>query len=122
MVFVPKRHREQETAAADNGPVAAVAAAEPIAETPKPAEQPEIKSPADGAALQARLAEMQRAEELVQQRQQPQFQPPEPPPSIEQMIEGAAVPENAKAWLRAHPDYVSDLDKNQELRGGHVLS
>jgi hypothetical protein len=129
MVFVPKRHREQE--AEPHGPAvdaAPVAPAEPPADA-KPAEQPKEHDPVSAAALKARLAEMERAEQLATRQQPPQrvqYEPPlEPqaePPTVEQIISRAQIPEQAKAWLRMHPVYVSDPEKNARMREVHNVA
>jgi len=114
----------------DEPPVSAppeITAAElPPAAEPKPIEQPETESPVEKAArneLKKRLEEMERAEGL-QRRQPPQRaaepqQPQEPIDPIEFVLANSGLPEGAKAWLRKHPEYVLDPEKNAELQHFH---
>jgi hypothetical protein len=74
-----------------------------------------------------RLAEMERAENLQREvaQQHPQFatEPQEPQaPSAEQIIASSGLPENAKDWLRAHPEYVSDPVKNAQMQRMHYVA
>jgi hypothetical protein len=98
---------------------------------PKPAESVEpgpsnAESPAEKAAknaLKARLAETQRAAEMEREAiaQQPRFAESQPhePPTTEQIIEATQLPEKAKRWLREHPEYISDINKNQTIIALH---
>jgi hypothetical protein len=103
---------------------------EPVAaeqsETPTPAEQPTTeKSPADQAAQNAirqRLAEMNHAQELTRAstQQQPQLAEPEQPQDpVELVLANSGLPERACVWLRQHPEYMSDPEKNSELQFRH---
>jgi hypothetical protein len=103
---------------------------EPVVDA-KPLEQPAAElSPAEQAAqsaLKQRLQEMQHAEALTRQaiNQQPQYAPePQEPqmPTAEQIIASSGLPENAKDWLRAHPDYVLDPVKNAKLQKMHNVA
>lgn len=117
-MHVTKRYREQQETAAEP----------PAVEAPKPAEQPETQSPAAAAAtsaIQARLAEMQNAERLVREAQQPHaVEPPAEPPQIdaEELIAAANIPNRAKSWLRQHPEYVTDRVKNGEIMALHNVA
>src|SRR5262245_6172236 len=113
MASLRKRYRPNlESPIARNEPPVsvppAVTAAElPPAVEPKPIEQIETQSPADAAgtaAIKARLAEMERAEGLVQgaaqhqQRPPPQQQPPQMPVAVQK-------------WLLEHPQYTDPNDQ-----------
>lgn len=47
---------------------------------------------------------------------QPQQSPQNP---IERQISGMPIPDNAKDWLRGHPDYLTDPRKNSKLQAAH---
>jgi hypothetical protein len=123
------------TSAPTNGaelpPVAAHKPVEPIAvgNAVKQAEQ---------SALRDRLREMENAEGIAREvlSQQPrlatelpteplaieQEEPQEQPLTVEQIIEGSGLPERAKTWLRAHPDYISDPTKNARIQKMHHVA
>src|SRR5215475_2203475 len=61
----------------------------------------------------------QQRQQRPQRQQQPQQQQP---PTIEQIIDGSQIPERAKVWLRAHPDYISDPAKNNQLIKMHNVA
>jgi len=44
---------------------------------------------------------------------------PSPAPSVEQQIDSLGVPDNAKAWLRSHPEMVTDPSQNNRLGTVH---
>src|SRR5215831_3584530 len=104
---------------------------DPVADA-KPPEQIETTSPAEAAsssAIKDRLEEMVRAEGLQQRQQQPQQRPQqpqqqpqqaqEPVDPVEFVLANSGLPERAKAWLRKHPEYVLDQEKNAELQHFH---
>lgn len=43
-----------------------------------------------------------------------------PPPDFEQKVSALGVPDNAKSWLRQHPELVNDAAKNEELGAAHL--
>jgi hypothetical protein len=55
------------------------------------------------------LEQIKRAEQLQQRMAQP--------PSMDAQI--AVLPQEAQAWLRAHPEYWTDQQKNRKLHGLH---
>lgn len=79
------------------------------------------RAEAEKAQMEAREEQWKRQQQRQPQRQQPQ-QRVQQPPSVEQIIAGAAVPEQAKAWLRAHPDYITDPTKNAQLVKMHNVA
>ena len=102
---------------------------DPVVDAPKAAEI-ETESPAEKAAkneLRQRLAEMEHAESLQRERQQPQQpqqsqqpqQAQEPVDPVEFVLANSGLPERAKAWLRKHPEYLLDPEKNAELQFHH---
>jgi len=131
MVSVPRKYREQEENGAAVAATTPVATPEPPAE-PKPAEpveQPQASDPvraAEQSAIAARLAEMERAEQLARQpiNQPPPQHPVEPqePPSAEQIIASSRLPDQAKDWLRQRPELVLDPIKNDQLQKAHDLA
>src|SRR5215471_10154505 len=88
----------------------------PDAVDAKPPEMPATtESPADVAAkeaiaLQLRLKEMERAEQLNReavQQQPPQAAEPQPQqPTLEQYI--SHLPERVQRWYRKHPEFATD--------------
>jgi hypothetical protein len=102
----------------------------PVAADTKPPEQPKTESPADEAArtaLKQRLREMENAEVLQREAIQQAHLASEPPqeqqmPTAEQIVASSGLPENAKDWLRAHPDYVLDPVKNAKLQKMHNVA
>jgi hypothetical protein len=90
----------------------------PIADAPKPPEQPTTEpSPADAAArsaLKARLAEMENAERLTREAvsQHPQYaaEPQEPQ-------QQSAMPARVEKWLAEHPQY---LDPNDSVAQAEI--
>jgi hypothetical protein len=111
-------------------PVAGAEPPPPVVDA-KPPEPPVAEpSPADEAgkvALRQRLAEMERAENLQREiaQQPPQFatEPQEPQqPTAEQIIASSGLPENAKDWLRAHSEYVTDPILNAEMQRKHYVA
>src|SRR5262245_57743387 len=112
-----------------NAPVAAppheAKLVEPVADGVKPLEldQPNPVEEASRNALKQRLAEMQNAETIVRsslsQQQLADEPPSQKPKSVEEIIEGCQLPERAKSWLRAHPDYVTDPAKVAQITAMH---
>ena len=97
----------------------------PAVET-KPVEPMVESSPAEEAAqnaLRQRLKEMENAEALQRQQQQPQHaeepQQQEPVDPVEFVLVNSGLPERAKVWLRKHPEFVLDQEKNAELQHFH---
>src|SRR5262245_43003029 len=83
----------------------------PDAVESKPIEQRETESPVDAAAstaIKERLAEMERAEQLTRQQQQPSQYASEPPQQPE-------IPDHVKKWIDAHPQYFNDDIARMEL-------
>src|SRR5215469_16536454 len=105
------RTRYQTTESKDApvmSPPEVTAAELPPAVEPKPIEQPETESAADKAAqneLRKRLAEMERAEGLQRQQQQPQHAA-EP----QQAQQQPAMPAHVQEWLSRHPQYMDPAD------------
>jgi hypothetical protein len=86
-------------------------------------------SPAEEAAQNAikqRLEETQRAaameREAINQRPQYAESGPNEPLTTEQIIANSGLPDRAKRWLREHPDYISDLNKNNTLIALHDVA
>jgi hypothetical protein len=118
------------------------AAAAPDPATPSAAA--DIFRPADTAsarpledeekvAMRKRLQEMEDAQQRVQQLEagiaqqaqiahQLQSAPPPQQPSVETIIANAPLPESAKAWLLAHPDYITDAAKNAQMQEMHYVA
>jgi hypothetical protein len=81
-------------------------------------------SPAQTAASDAikqRLQEMERAAEIEREaiNQQPRYADEPQTPTAEQIIESTQLSSRAKAWLREHPEYISDRAKNSEIIALH---
>lgn len=60
-----------------------------------------------------------------QRREVAKKDPPQPTqtapaaPSVEEQIEALRLPDNAKTWLRNHPDLISDATQNSRLSAAH---
>jgi hypothetical protein len=108
----------------------------PVAEK-QSAEPPAVENAvraAESSALKARLAEMDRAEELVREalQQQPRLateppaiepeEPQEQPLTVEQIVASSGLPKRAQDWLLQHPEYVTDLAKNEQLQKLHHVA
>jgi hypothetical protein len=99
----------------------------PIDNSPPPEDlsvsaQSEPVEKAAQAAIKDRLAELERAESVAQEPQHPQFateQQPQLSP-LEQVL--ATVPEGARGWLRAHPEYLGDPEKTAHLQHAHLVA
>jgi hypothetical protein len=109
--------RNDEPPAAST-PQAGAAQLPPVAEI-KPAEPLEIEaSPVEQAARDAvkkRIAELTETEPIkpvVIERPNP----------TEQTIANSGLPPRAQAWLRAHPDYISDATKNERMQKMHYVA
>src|SRR5262249_32155623 len=118
-----------------SSPPSGMTAEPPPAVEPKPLPEiePEAKAPAETAAtaeirkqtagIQARIAEMERAEQLTRQAQQPSPPPqPQQPPTVDQVIAHSGLPPKFQNWLRQHPDYINDPAKNEQLRRLHAVA
>ena len=100
----------------------------PVDDSPPPEDlsasaQSEPVEQAEKAAIKQRLAELERAESVAQQPDPPQLAS-EPRPQqispLEQVL--ATVPVAARGWLRSHPEYLSDPEKNAEIQHAHLVS
>ncbi len=98
----------------------------PVDDSPPPPDisvdaQSEPVEKAARAAIKDRITELERAEAISQQPQPPQFasEPQEPSP-LEQIL--ATVPEGARGWLRAHPEYLGDPEKNAHIQHAHLVA
>jgi hypothetical protein len=134
MASFRKRYQDDlaQTPTHKNAPAVAstpVQAAEPppAAEPQKPLEEIQKPSAADEAAanaIQARIAEMDRAESLAQQQAanhprlaaEPQ-PPPQQQPTIEQAI--ANLPKRAQGWYKSHPEYFTDPEGAARMQYAH---
>ena len=93
---------------------------------------PATESPADVAAkdaiaLQLRLKEMERAEQLNReavQQQPPQAAEPQPQqpqqPTLEQYI--SHLPERVQRWYRKHPEFATDPEKAAQVQYCHHVA
>jgi hypothetical protein len=59
---------------------------------------------------------------VLQQQLATEKQQPQQPLSAEDAIAESGLPDSAKAWLRQHPEYVSDPLKNQEIGALHRVA
>jgi len=108
------------------------AAEPPPAVETKPVEPMVESSPAEEAAqnaLRQRLKEMESAEALQRQQQQPpqhaeepQAQEPQPQeqPTLEQLI--ANLPPRIQRWYRAHPEFLTDPEKAAQIQYCHHVA
>jgi hypothetical protein len=100
----------------------------PVDNSPPPEDisvdaQSEPVEQAAQASIKQRLAELERAESVSQEPQRPQFanEPQEQQLSpLEQIL--ATVPEGARGWLRAHPEYLGDPEKNAHIQHAHLVA
>jgi hypothetical protein len=144
MASVRKKYRDENGADKDapvaTAPQAAAAQSSPASETPTPAETPKPAEPeaernpveqAAQSALRDRLHEMENAERSVRETPQqpeesfarePQQQPQQRPVTMEQIIADSQIPERAKAWLRQHPEYMTDSVKNARIAKMHYVA
>jgi hypothetical protein len=101
---------------------------EPAANAGKPPPEVETESPAEKAgkdALRQRLAEMERAETLTRQAQQPppraaEPQEPQELPSLEDQI--AHLPERVQGWYRKHPELAMDPERAAQVQYCHHVA
>jgi len=113
-------------------PTGAAKLPDPVVDA-KPPEMPATESPADVAAkdaiaLQLRLKEMERAEQLNRQPQQqqppqaaePQQQQQPQAPTLEDVI--AHLPERAKRLYREHPEFATDPEKAAQIQYCHHVA
>src|SRR5262249_47529249 len=108
MASLRKKYQPQDAPVMSPPEVTAAELPEPVADA-KPPEQPETESAADKAAqneLRKRLAEMERAEGLQRQQQQPHAA--EPPQQAQQQPE---MPAAVAKWLAEHPKYTNPNDQ-----------
>ena len=112
-------------------PTSAAKLPDPVADS-KPPEMPATESPADVAAkdaiaLQLRLKEMERAEQLNRQPQQqpppqaaePQQQQPQAP-TLEDHI--AHLPPRVQGWYRKHPELATDPERAAQVQYCHHVA
>jgi hypothetical protein len=133
MASLRKRHQSH---ADSDAPISTPPPAAEPTSTQSPAPLPEeikTESPADVAAknaLRDRLQEMENAQRINQQRPE-QHEPAAAPmeindepqrPTAEQIIATSGLPERAKNWLRQHPEYITDKDKNDLLLKMHYVA
>src|SRR5262245_29429596 len=136
MASLRKRHRELTDELPPElqppSPVEGAAAVSHIlardeTQSPKPSSPAADAAPAvdqyeDKVAMRKRRQEMEAAQQRVSQletqiAQQAQIQhqlqqaPQQQQPSVETIIANAPLPENAKAWLLQHPEYITDQAK-----------
>src|SRR5262245_38534910 len=107
MVSVPKKYREQEAAGNGAAPVAPepIAPSDPVRAAEENARLKEMNS------LNVRLQEMERADALSRQAQQP----PQPEPQESQ--QQPAMPPAVEKWLSANPQY---LDPNDHVAQAEI--
>src|SRR6516164_10210516 len=132
MASLRKRYSTQAETSDKSAPTVAATpqvAAEPppVAEDKPPTEPIQVDEPspvqkAEQSALKQRLAEMERAEELVQQaaQQPPQLATEPSPPTLEQAI--AHLPERIKRWYVAHPEFLTDPEKAAQIQYLHHVA
>ena len=112
-------------------PTGAAKLPDPVVDA-KPPEMPATESPADVAAkdaiaLQLRLKEMERAEQLNRQPQQqpppqaaePQQQQPQAP-TLEDHI--AHLPPRVQGWYRKHPELATDPERAAQVQYCHHVA
>jgi hypothetical protein len=100
-------------------PQTAAAQLPPATEATKPAAPLEIEtSPVEQAARDAvkkRIAELTETEPI----KPVVIEQPNP---TEQIIANTGLPPRVQAWLRAHPDYITDKDKNARMQEMHYVA
>jgi len=113
MASIRKRYADRvEAPPVTAPPTSAAKLPDPVADA-KPPEMPATESPADVAAkeaiaLQLRLREMERAEQLNRQPQQP---PPQASELQQPQPQGPAMPPAVQKWLAEHPEYCDASDQ-----------
>lgn len=77
-------------------------------------------------AARTQLVDLERGKQSFESRRaEPPAQKPAPappaaaPPDFEHKVAALGVPDNAKSWLRQHPEFIDDVSKNQELGSAH---
>lgn len=71
------------------------------------------------AAAAARLDRLEDGKQAFESKRktEPETRPAPQPQGFEQRI--AALPENAKGWLRKHPEFINDTEKNRKIQAAH---
>jgi len=122
MASLRRRYQTNVERRDDNAPVAA--APQPSAASPPPAtEHPappaiEQERPEEVAAqrgIREHLADMENAERAVREPVQPPRAPEPPKDRVGEIIDQCQLGETAKAWLRNHPEFVTDQGRNQQI-------
>jgi len=68
-------------------------------------------------------AQQREAQRLLHhQLAQPQERQQRQLPTVEEIISNAPLPERAKAWLRDHPEYITDPERNARLQEMHHVA
>src|SRR5215831_16409584 len=115
MASIRKRYADRVDAPPVTAPPTGAAKLPDAVVDAKPPEMPATESPVDKAAkdaiaLQLRLREMERAEQLNREAVQP---PPPPPQAAEpQAPQQPAMPAHIEKWLAEHPQY---CDRNDQI-------
>jgi hypothetical protein len=98
---------------------------EDIPASATPAEVVDPVRDAEQNAIKQRLREMENAEYLATSQRQQRLaieKLQQQPSAAEQIIASSGLPESAKAWLRGHPEYVTDPVKNAHVQKMHVVA
>ena len=130
MASIRKRYADRVDAPPVTAPpTGAAKLPDPVAD-PKPPEMPATESPVDKAAkeaiaLQLRLKEMERAEQLNREAaQQPPPQAAEPQqqqqPTLEDHI--AHLPPRVQGWYRKHPEFATDPERAAQIQYCHHVA
>lgn len=120
------RNRPDIVSKADSSPVASEPPVRttmpPVDNSPPPEDisasaQPDPAEEVAQASIKQRLAELERAENVSKQPEAPQLAS-EPPPKqqpnpLEQIL--STLPLAARGWLRDHPQYLTDPEKNAQI-------
>jgi|GEM_PF-2659850 hypothetical protein len=68
----------------------------------------------------ARLVQLEDGKVAIEARREEEKKRPDPPPQAHDFeAKIAALPEPAKTWLRARPEYMNDQDKNEQIGAAH---
>jgi len=94
-------------------------------EMPETTESPVDKAAKEAIALQLRLKEMERAEQLNReavQQQPPQAAEPQAPqqPTLEDFV--AHLPPRVQGWYRKHPEFATDPEKAAQVQYCHHVA
>ena len=130
MASIRKRYADRVDAPPVTAPPTGTARLpDPVADS-KPPEMPATESPVDKAAkdaiaLQLRLKEMERAEQLNREAVQPpppQAAEPQAPeqPTLEDHI--AHLPPRVQGWYRKHPEFATDPEKAAQIQYCHHVA